>query len=288
MQGARALVACVIVVLGAPGSAMGQHDRGRYTLFNPTPDHLLREMTTDRPDTTETPFTVDAGHVQIESTLFGFARSPPKGAGVITDTYELATTNVRIGLTNSVEAGFVWQPYGIVRTHDPAGSVRQSGIGGLELRAKINLWGNDAFGTPGSSALGILPFAVFPTDRHNGISPAYNEGGLIVPYSIQLTDKLGLGINAGATWLKEDADSGYRAVYLASASLGVEWSEKLSTYYEVAGRFDIEDPRNDIVALGTGVTYRLTKNMQLDAGVNFGITSAADRVNPFVGATVRF
>ena len=288
MQEARTLVACVIVVLGAPVSAMGQDDRSRYTLFNPTPDHLLRDLTTDRPDTTETPFTVDAGHVQIESTLFGFARSAGNGAGVIADTYEVATTNVRIGLTNSVEAGLVWQPYGIVRTHDPAGSMRQSGIGGLELRAKINLWGNDTFGRPGSSALGILSFATFPTDRHNGISPANTEGGLIVPYAVKLTDKLGLGINAGVTWLKDDADSGYRALYLASASLGVEWSEKIGTYYEVAGRFDIEDPRNDIVALGTGVTYRLTKNVQLDAGVNFGMTSAADRVNPFVGATVRF
>lgn len=277
-----------VALLGVAGSALGQ-DRGQYTLFNPTPDHLLRDLTTDRPDTTETPFTVDAGRVQIETTVFGFARSGRDGAGVVTDTYELATTNVRIGLTNGLEAGFVWQPYGIVRTHgDPAGSVRQSGIGGLELRGKINIWGNDTFGKPGSSALGLLPFVVLPTDRHNGISPEFAEGGLIVPYAVKLTDKLGLGINAGVTWLKDDAASGYHTEYVASASLGVEWSEKLGTFYEVAGRFHTDDPRGDAVVLGTGVTYRLSKNLQLDAGANFGVTSAADRFNPFVGFAVRF
>ena len=56
-------------------------------------------MTTDRPDTTESPFTVDAGRVQVETNLLGFSRSRPDADGVVTDTYEFATTNIRIGLT---------------------------------------------------------------------------------------------------------------------------------------------------------------------------------------------
>ncbi len=35
-------------------------------------------------------------------------------------------------------------------------------------------------------------------------------------------------------------------------------------------------------------TYALTDNVQLDAGVNVGVTSAADRFNPFVGVSSRF
>jgi hypothetical protein len=280
-------VASVVVAIATAGVAAAQ-DRSQYTLFEPTPDHLLRDMTTDRPDITETPITVNAGHVQIESTILGFSRSRRDSQGAIADTYELATTNVRIGLTHNVEAGFVWQPYGVARTHGGAGGdTRQSGIGGLELRGKINLWGNDTFDKPGSSALALLPFVVLPTDRHNGIGPEFREGGLIVPYAVKLTDKVGLGINAGVSWLKDDAASGYHAEYLASASLGVEWSEALGAYYEVAGRFRTDD-RGDEVVLGTGITYRLSKNVQLDAGVNFGVTPAADRINPFVGLAVRF
>ncbi|MFZ1104707.1 MAG: transporter [Hyphomicrobiaceae bacterium] len=280
------LAAGAVVALAAVGTA-GAQDKSQYTLLNPTPDHLLRDMTTDRPDITETPFSIDAGHVQIETTVLGFARSRADGLGAITDTYELAVTNVRIGLTHNLEAGFVWQPYGVVRIHGgPGGDTRLSGIGGLELRGKINLWGNDTFGKPGSSALGLLPFVVLPTDRHNGISPDFAEAGLIVPYALKLTDKLSLGINAGIAWVKGDASAGYHAESMASASLGVEWSDKLGTFYEVAGRFHADG--GDEVVLGTGVTYRLSKNVQLDAGANFGITSAADRFNPFIGMAVRF
>jgi hypothetical protein len=280
------LAAGVVVALVAAGTAAAQ-DKSQYTLLNPTPDHLLRDMTTDRPDITETPFSVDAGHVQIESTIFGFSRSRRDGVGALTDTYELAVTNIRIGLTHNLEAGFVWQPYGVVRMHGgPGGDTRLSGIGGLELRGKINLWGNDTFGKPGTSALGLLPFVVLPTDRHDGISPDFAEAGLIVPYALKLTDKLSLGINAGITGVKGDAGAGYHAEYAASTSLSVEWSDKLGTFYEVAGRFHADG--GDEVVLGTGVTYRPSKNVQLDAGANFGITSAADRFNPFVGLAVRF
>ncbi len=283
----RLLMTSVVALLGAASSALGQ-DKSQYSLFNPTPDRLLREMTTDRPDVTESPFTVDAGHFQIETTLFGFSRSARDAQGAISDSYEFATTNVRIGLTNSVEAGLIWQPYGVVRSHGgPAGTIRQSGIGGLELRGKVNLWGNDTFDKAGS-ALALLPFVVFPTDRHNGVSPEFTEGGLIVPYALKLSEKFELAMNAGVAWTRNDTAADYHAEYLASASLSYEWSEKLGAYYEVAGRFNTEDPRGDVVVLATGFTYQLSKNDQLDAGVNVGVTPAADRFNPFVGLAVRF
>src|SRR5437764_1052507 len=37
-------------------------DKSSYTLFNPTPLNLMRDLNPDRPDVTESPFTVDAGH----------------------------------------------------------------------------------------------------------------------------------------------------------------------------------------------------------------------------------
>jgi hypothetical protein len=41
-------------------------NKSRYNLFNPTPEKLLRELASDRPDQTEGPTTVDAGHWQFE------------------------------------------------------------------------------------------------------------------------------------------------------------------------------------------------------------------------------
>ncbi len=283
------IVAGAVMLLATPSGVLGA-DKSQYSLFNPTPDRLLRDLTTDRPDTTESPFTVDAGRVQIETNLFGYSRSRPDQDGAVTDTYEFATTNVRIGLTSNAEINFVWQPYGVVRTRqvDPVATFRQSGIGGVDIRVKLNLWGNDAFEKSGATALALLPYVTLPTDRHNGISPEFVEGGLIMPFAVKLSEKFGLGLNAGVTYIKNDAATGYHPEYLSSASLAYEWSEKLGTYYEIAARFHTEDPRGDVIVLGTGFTYKLSKNVQLDAGVNLGVTSVADRINPFVGLSTRF
>lgn len=276
------------MALGTAGDAIAA-DKGHYSLFRPTPERLLRDMTTDRPDTTESPFTVDAGHVQIESNLFGYARSRPDEEGAVTDAFELATTNIRIGLTNNTEVNLVWQPYGMARTRqlNPADTLRDSGVGGVDIRGKVNLWGNDTFEKTGS-ALALLPYITLPTDEDNGISPEHVEGGVIVPLALALPHNFGFGLNGGVTWVRSDATAGYHAEYLASASLAYEWSDGLGTYYEVAATFNTEDVRGDIVILATGVTYAVTDNLQLDAGVNFGVTSAADRVNPFVGVSRRF
>jgi Putative MetA-pathway of phenol degradation len=265
-------------------------DKNQYWLFNPTPDRLLREMTTDRPDITESPFTVDAGHVQFETTLVGYTRSAADQEHTVADEFDFATTNIRIGVTNSAEIDLVWQPYGTVRIRqaDPLRIFHQSGIGGVGLRAKFNLWGNDTFEKPGSTALALLPFLILPTDRHNAISPEFVAGGIVVPLAVKLSDKWEVTLNGALAHLREDAESSYHTEYLASASFSYEWSEKFGTYYEIAGRFNTENSRGDPVVLGTGFTYKLTKDVQLDAGVNFGVTPAADRINPFLGLSVRF
>jgi len=285
---ATGYAAAALLLLSSP-EVVGA-DKSQYWLFNPTPDSLLREMTTDRPDLTESPFTVDAGHVQFETTIVGYSRSAPDQAHAVTDEFEFATTNMRIGITNSAELSLVWQPYGTVRVRqtDPLSVMHHSGMGELNVRGKFNLWGNDTFEKPGATALALLPFLSLPTDRHNGISPEFVAGGIIVPLAIKLSDKWEVAVNGAFARLREDVESSYHTEYLASASFSYEWSEKLGSYYEVAGRFNTENSRGDPVVLGTGFTYKLNKNLQLDAGVNIGVTPAADRINPFVGISARF
>jgi hypothetical protein len=264
-------------------------DKTPYTLFNPTPEALLRDLTTDRPDATETPFTVDAGHVQFETNLFGYARSRPDVDGTVTDSYDFLITNVRIGLTHASEINVVFQPYGIVRARplDPLMATRNFGVGGVDIRAKFNLWGNDTFEDPGATALALLPFVTLPTDRSNGISPNGVEGGLIVPFAVKLPDKFGLGLNAGVHVVRNGV-LGHHAEYLVTASLSYEWSVALGTYYEVAARFNNRNPLGDVAVLATGFTYKVNKNLQLDGGVRFGATRAADRASPFVGVSARY
>ena len=46
-------------------AATAAENKHGYNPTNPVPADRLREMTTDRPDSTESPFTVDPGHVQL-------------------------------------------------------------------------------------------------------------------------------------------------------------------------------------------------------------------------------
>lgn len=284
----KALIFSVLYGLSAVASQGA--DNGQYWLASPTPKDQLRDLTTDRPDLTESPMTVDAGWYQVEINAFGFSRSRPDADGVETDTYDYATTNIRVGLTHNAEIGVVLQPYGVVRSRPGAdpGSSQDDGIGGLEIRGKLNLFGNDAFDGPGDTALALLPFVTLPTDRDNGISPEGVEGGLIVPFAVVLPKGFGLGINGGVTAVRDGDGSGYHAEYLGSAALSQEWNERFGTYYEIATALGTDDPRGEILILGTGFTYLVTPNLQLDGGVNFGVTSASDRINPFVGLTSRF
>lgn len=280
-----------LAVVGAaflPAGAAEAQDKSRYNLFNPVPDALLREMTTDRPDTTEVPFTVDAGHFQLETNVFGFSRSPRNSLGELTTRYEVFTSNLRIGLTNDIELSLVGRPYGAAKIRSAGPATRQSGTGGFDVRFKFNIWGNDTFGAPGSTAFAILPYVTLPVDRFNGISPDALEGGVAGFFQIKFNETFGLGINASFAAERNADLTGYHPAALLTFSLSHAITEKFGFYYEAIGRFGINDGEGEIVTLGGGITYKVNKNLQLDAGVNFGVTRAADRVNPFIGFSARY
>jgi len=264
-------------------------NKSQYWLLKPTPTSLMREMTTDRPDVTEVPFTVDAGHIQIESTLFGYARSRPDINGRESNAYEFVYTNLRIGLTNDIELSLVWQPYGLIDT--PGTQIDEalnlSGPGAVDIRFKINIWGNDDFDEIGS-AFALLPFVVLPTDDDNGISAGAVEGGLGAFAALKLSEKLELGVNATIARVQNADGSGYHNEYPLSAALGYDWTDAFGTYVELITILGYDDPRGDILLTGVGFTYALTPNLQLDAGINTGLKAPSDRFNPFIGISARY
>ena len=60
-----------------PGLALADEltraDKSAFHLFNPTPKELMREFATDRPDKTESAYSVDAGHFQFETDILIFS-----------------------------------------------------------------------------------------------------------------------------------------------------------------------------------------------------------------------
>ncbi len=242
-----------------------------YTLLNPTPRELWRELSADRPDLTESPITVDAGAVQLEMSFFDYARN---GSA---ESWTAAPFNLKVGLTNSADIQFVFDPYVHVRDS----GATESGIGDVQIRLKINLWGNDS----GETALAVMPFVKIPTAA-DGIGNDEFEGGLIVPWGTTLTESVGLGLMAELDLVYDDADDDYDLEFVTTAVIGVDLTEDLGMYFEGVA---ITPTDGDFRALlGIGGTYSLSENVVLDAGVNIGLTGDADDINVFTGITVRF
>src|SRR5262245_14653824 len=88
-------------------------DKSGYTLFNPTPRSLMRELSTDRPDRTESPYTVDAGHFQLEMDILSYFydRNTPARDGVRSELLAIAPMNLKAGLLNNVDLQLVILPY---------------------------------------------------------------------------------------------------------------------------------------------------------------------------------
>jgi hypothetical protein len=85
-----------------------------------------------------------------------------------------------------------------------------------------------------------------------------------------------------------DEGAGYHVEYLNSGSLSYDWTEKISTYFEVATLFGTQDPSGGIVTLDTGALYKFGHDWCFDVGTNFGVTRASDRVYTTAGLSKRF
>ena len=274
------LSAAALGLLGAAQAATP--DKGGCNLFHPAPDSLLRELSPDRPDKTESPYTVDAGHFQLEMDFANFTYD--KADGTTTRAWNIAPFNIKAGLFNNVDLQLAFDSYQHVRTEDAvAGNTTQSGVGDITTRLKINLWGNDG----GQTAFALLPFVKFPTST-DGLGNHAIEGGIILPLAISLPAGFGLGLETAVSCLQNENDSHYHAEFINSVTIGHDLIGNLGGYMEFFSAISTEHGAGWVGTVDVGLNYALTKNMQLDCGCNFGITAAADDLNPFIGLTVRF
>lgn len=265
--------------LGTPAAAeSGSTDKSAYSLADPTPRSRLREMSIDRPDKTESPYTVDAGRFQIETDLFAY--TVDRESGITSRTYDILPFNVKIGLAHDTDLQVVYGAFGIERVSGGAPSER--GFGDVTLRLKHNLWGNDG----GRTAFALMPFVKLPTNTMSSLNDAV-EGGLIVPLAIDLGDGIGLGLMTEVDILK-NATGGYDPSFVNSAILSFALTDRLGAYVEAFVEHSTARNADTVVTIDGGFTYAVTDDLQLDAGANIGVTDAADDLTVFMGLSQRY
>ena len=142
MKSNRILRAWCLALFAGPASADTPTGKSGYHLFRPVPVEQMRELSTDRPDKTESPYTVDAGHVQVEMDLaaFTYDRHNSDRSDTRIESWSFGTVNLKFGLLNNVDFQIVLEPWSVSRTVErPGGRARADGFGDLTFRTKVNL-----------------------------------------------------------------------------------------------------------------------------------------------------
>ena len=260
-------------------------DKWQYDLFHPTPAGEMREMSADRPDQTESAYTVDAGHFQVEMDLVSAVFDRDRSGGGDAQTRGWGTSlNLKAGLLNNVDLQFVLDPYVTVRQKDlqTGDADTSSGFGDFQTRVKVNLWGNDG----GKIAMAIMPFIKWPlpqSDLRNGKT----EGGVIFPLAIELPAGWSVGLMTEFDFVS-DVSGGYDTEYFNTITLSHGIVGKLGAYVEFAALLTPDNGESWQGQVDLGFTYGFNENTQFDFGCNFGVTESAPDFSPFVGVSMRF
>jgi len=269
----------LLILLSCPAALPAQD----YSLFRRTPRAEARPLATDRPDRTESARSIPAGWVQVEANVVAWSRD--READAATRDLGVAQLNLKVGLLHDVDLQLITEVWSRQTVHGPDGSLLASASGqGLIIgRVKVNLWGNDG----GRTALAIMPFAgAVRQDATPGVRVGRHAvAGVIVPFSAELGGDWSLGAQLELD-LANDVPGRWRGTWVQSLTVGRPIAGPLSGFVELFHASGGGAPR-ELTADG-GLTFGLTDDLQLDAGVNVGLTTGADDVNPFLGLAVRF
>jgi hypothetical protein len=231
----------------------------------------LRPLSTDRPDTTESPYSVDAGHFQFEMEIAAWTRDGGESA-----EFSLGELNAKYGLSASSDLQFVMPFY----THVNDGA---EGFGDVQIRLKHNLRGNDG----GSNALAVMPYVKLPT-ANGDLGNGDFEGGLIVPFGFDGPAGWSCGVMGEVDLESDEDDGGYHVLGLVSATASHDLTDCTGVFFEIVGIFTPESSDGQEAYFNTGMTWGITDTWQLDGGIRVGLTSASADFSPFLGMSTKF
>lgn len=223
------------------------------------------DITTDRPDQTESADILQPGYFQFEAGI-NYARSSEDRIfyfGIHTNTEKVTTfpSLLRIGVFENFElrisavytynTSIIDYPPGVIST---TASSTYYGYQPLEIGTKIKLSDESQY-IPNAAFL-------FKANIPQIAGSAFDNDGSIAEFRLALSktlsDRISLGMNLGAEY------GGYmdNARGLYTLSLSGEIYEKLGGFMEVYGNFaDGSEPSHSVDG---GLTYRILRNLQID------------------------
>jgi len=251
-------------------SAFAQNEQPTtYSLFKPVPKAEMRDFSIDRPDVTESPMSVDAGHFQFEGDLFKVTTFD--GGHV----FNIFNGLYKMGLNKNWDIHLGIELYNIYEEELDGGNNVEKGYGNTTIRLKRNLWGNDG---STRTALGMIPYVTLPT------SPLDHDAiyGIGFPFSYTLTDKLGAGAQFQFDFLPNE-NGDYKMGYLQTVVFGGALIGNLDFYVEGMGIFY---EGSSVYTANGGLVYNVNDNVKIDVATNLGLTDDSP-TRAYVGISFR-
>lgn len=221
----------------------------------------MRNPITDRPDATESAFTIPKRFWQIETgeTLRLFQPAPST-----VWRYWITPILVRYGLTRNLE----------LRMENEFNSYLDitNGYYSFPFRLSSNRVGmklkiaEETGRFPEAALLFHIPLHWFVYSYHTALPTAR------LAFFHTLNDLMTLGYNIGMEWLEFDYGILSRTYpnYLYSVSAGIQISENLSTFVESYDSFNAFNGERYVINFNGGFTWLLRDNLQLDVAGSWG------------------
>ena len=269
---------------GSAGSA-----KSAYSLFNPAPDTDLRDYNPDRPSKITSPFTIDAGHLDVESDFVNYFRTDVQG---VTDrAFEYLDPTIKLGILSNVDLEMTLNGDEFVRQSkdaNPRSTRDLSGFGDVFFRAKVNLLGDDG----GDVALAFVPYVKLPADDAASLALGDNavEGGGILTSQIKLPHDFALGLQTEVDMLRGGNDTLLHPnfVNIAMLSHEVPGLKNLTASGEFYSSVSTDRTTPTILTADFALAYLIKPSTQLDIGANVGLNKDAPDLQLYAGISQRF
>lgn len=217
-----------------------------------------------RPGNTESPISVPSGRWQIETEIAGasLGHGGDRSWGAL-------QTDIRYGLASGWDGEAIISPY----VGEDSGGDRSEGFGDATLRVRHTFSGQNGDGP----AFALIGFLTLPTGT-NSQSDGAVEGGLIATGAFSLTSADSVTLTAAAAAVS--VGGAYTSDVFGGANLTHQFTDALSAYVEL---FADGEGAETAATFDIGGAYLSDPHTQWDAGVDLGVSRAADNARFFLG-----
>ncbi|MBF4984658.1 transporter [Nonlabens mediterrranea] len=221
-----------------------------------TVDRNTEPLITDRPDATESPYTVGKGNFQIETGAL-FTDESFEDTDIKTSVYNTAL--LRYGLSNNFELRLGWDYQKVNSKFGGNEIFDATGFNPLLVGAKIEITNEDGW----IPQIGLIGHLRLPFTAVSEFKPEDTGMDFLFSFDHTLNDRAGLAYNLGAR-IGDDRS----LEYIYSLAYGYSITEKIGAYAEVYGFFPESDQAGHL--WDAGMTYLVNNNLQLDATIGTG------------------